>query len=317
MTETAFSGHLFSQVECEHPQQAGVVDSATRASAARWSDPEMARRQEDEAFRAMRVVAYLLLLYFAAQALGFLFGNDDGFANPYFAVVSMATVAVLAGLLFALDARHRQMRRDHADRSSRGLILFAIGGLVSASLIQMHLTGSMNSFHLLLVLAILLVVSWMLEVRDIVLFFVISNVVLAAIIALEYRGVLTYAPLFSHHTGLGRFFLDWRIVAGTIVNYVFVLAAAAFLTMRLRGAFRRHGEEQRALIARLNESLSRIHTLESLLPICASCKKVRNDQGGWDEVEEYLLRNANIQFTHSYCPTCADKMMDEIDKQRK
>jgi FixJ family two-component response regulator len=47
-----------------------------------------------------------------------------------------------------------------------------------------------------------------------------------------------------------------------------------------------------------------VKELSGFLPICASCKKVRNDQGYWDEVEEYMSHRSDVRFTHGFCPTC-------------
>jgi len=52
-----------------------------------------------------------------------------------------------------------------------------------------------------------------------------------------------------------------------------------------------------------NRKLKR--TLSGLLPICASCKKIRNDAGYWDRIESYLCNHAEVQFTHSLCPQCS------------
>jgi hypothetical protein len=50
-----------------------------------------------------------------------------------------------------------------------------------------------------------------------------------------------------------------------------------------------------------------IQTLEGLIPICAACKKIRNDQGYWDVIELYIQRHSQAQFTHGMCPNCAEQ----------
>ncbi|MFI5337850.1 MAG: ANTAR domain-containing response regulator [Opitutales bacterium] len=64
-------------------------------------------------------------------------------------------------------------------------------------------------------------------------------------------------------------------------------------------------------LRRLNEELQRTmaeaRTLGGLLPICCSCKKIRDDQGYWSQVESYLSQRTGVQFTHSYCPECLEK----------
>jgi hypothetical protein len=52
-----------------------------------------------------------------------------------------------------------------------------------------------------------------------------------------------------------------------------------------------------------------IRTLQGLIPICASCKKIRNDLGYWDVLEMYLQKHSDAQFTHGICPECAEGFM--------
>ncbi len=65
--------------------------------------------------------------------------------------------------------------------------------------------------------------------------------------------------------------------------------------------------EQKTLIARLQEALANVKTLKGLLPICASCKKVRDDKGYWHQVEVYVRDRSDAEFSHGICPECAEK----------
>src|SRR5579884_2959050 len=56
----------------------------------------------------------------------------------------------------------------------------------------------------------------------------------------------------------------------------------------------------------------RIKTLEGLIPICAACKKIRNDQGYWDVLESYLQQHSEAQFTHGLCPECVEQYYGSI-----
>ncbi|WP_020677707.1 cache domain-containing protein [Geopsychrobacter electrodiphilus] len=64
---------------------------------------------------------------------------------------------------------------------------------------------------------------------------------------------------------------------------------------------------------------SRIETLRGIVPICAFCKKVRDDQGYWNQVEAYIEKHSEAEFSHSYCPDCVDKNFpqyaDKINKR--
>ncbi|OAI41635.1 response regulator receiver protein [Planctomycetaceae bacterium SCGC AG-212-D15] len=82
------------------------------------------------------------------------------------------------------------------------------------------------------------------------------------------------------------------------------------LGARLR-AGRRIVELQLSLaerMAELEESLARIKHLNGLLPMCAWCKKIRDDQNYWQEVESYVASHSDARFTHGICPACTEKM---------
>lgn len=74
---------------------------------------------------------------------------------------------------------------------------------------------------------------------------------------------------------------------------------------------RRADAERDELIARLQEAVSSIKTLTGLIPICASCKKVRDDQGYWQQVEEYVSAHAQVEFSHGLCPACMAKLYSD------
>jgi PleD family two-component response regulator len=60
--------------------------------------------------------------------------------------------------------------------------------------------------------------------------------------------------------------------------------------------------------AQLADALARVRTLKGLLPICANCKKIRNDQGYWQQVEVYVRDHSDAQFSHGICPGCLPRL---------
>ncbi len=79
----------------------------------------------------------------------------------------------------------------------------------------------------------------------------------------------------------------------------------------------RIGAEKNHLVMKLQEALARIKTLRGMLPICSSCKKVRDDRGYWNQIEQYLKEHSDVEFTHSLCPGCAKKYLQGIDESDK
>ncbi len=86
---------------------------------------------------------------------------------------------------------------------------------------------------------------------------------------------------------------------------------------RAEDALREKEKEQRKLIADLKEALTEIKTLRGFIPICASCKKIRDDEGYWNQLEAYITKHTDAIFTHGICPECAEKARAEIKNTLK
>jgi PAS domain-containing protein len=70
-------------------------------------------------------------------------------------------------------------------------------------------------------------------------------------------------------------------------------------------------EERERLIKELQDALGRVQELRGLLPICASCKSIRDDKGYWTRLEAYLSAHSKAEFSHGICPECARKLYPE------
>lgn len=57
-------------------------------------------------------------------------------------------------------------------------------------------------------------------------------------------------------------------------------------------------------------------TLKGFLPICASCKKIRDDQGYWNQIESYIMDHSEAEFSHGICPECVNKLYPDLDLQK-
>ncbi len=74
---------------------------------------------------------------------------------------------------------------------------------------------------------------------------------------------------------------------------------------RMSDTLRAKEKEQEKLISKLQEALAEIKTLKGLIPICAFCKKIRDDEGYWNQLEAYICKHTDASFTHGVCPECA------------
>ncbi|MBN1894911.1 hypothetical protein JW906_10470, partial [bacterium] len=106
-------------------------------------------------------------------------------------------------------------------------------------------------------------------------------------------------------------------IAALAVSSVILAHQIRTRAIRTRSrALERHVEERTRDLETANrelrDALDRVQTLSGLLPICASCKKIRDDQGYWHQVEEYIRDHSDVRFSHGLCPSCLKKFDSEI-----
>lgn len=102
--------------------------------------------------------------------------------------------------------------------------------------------------------------------------------------------------------------IRFRRLTGESARYVSVIRD---ITERVRVE-----QEKELLIGKLQQALGEVKTLSGLLPICAACKKIRDDQGYWHQVEIFVKKHTEADFTHGLCPECAEKTRDEYLKSK-
>ena len=70
--------------------------------------------------------------------------------------------------------------------------------------------------------------------------------------------------------------------------------------------------ERKQMVIDLQEALSQVKILSGLLPICAKCKAIRNDQGSWQQIESYIKERSEAEFSHCICPVCLKELYPEF-----
>jgi hypothetical protein len=71
--------------------------------------------------------------------------------------------------------------------------------------------------------------------------------------------------------------------------------------------------EKDELIAKLGTTLDKVNLLSGLIPICASCKKIRDDDGYWSQIEVYIRDHSEAEFSHGICPECSKRLYPELN----
>jgi len=98
------------------------------------------------------------------------------------------------------------------------------------------------------------------------------------------------------------------------VDYVTKPFQAAELVARVKTHIdlKEARDEKERLIVELRKALEEVRELSGLLPICSFCKKIRNDQGYWQQVDEYITRHSNATFSHGICPQCMQRHFPDL-----
>lgn len=90
-------------------------------------------------------------------------------------------------------------------------------------------------------------------------------------------------------------------------NTIGLWGAAQDITERIQAE-----KEKEKLIVELEEALKNVKQLSGLFPICSHCKKIRDDKGYWNQIESYIHKHSNADFSHSICPDCAKKYYPDL-----
>lgn len=104
-----------------------------------------------------------------------------------------------------------------------------------------------------------------------------------------------------------------RLIRGQATLFVISLCVVALAAII---AERKQAERHRIkLIGELETALAEIKTLRGLIPLCAWCKKMRDDQGFWQQLEDYLREHTEATFTHGMCPECLDRQIASLERR--
>jgi hypothetical protein len=120
-------------------------------------------------------------------------------------------------------------------------------------------------------------------------------------------------------------FAPWRREICRTIGFaallIVLIAASTWIAYRSWCRQRQAESERELIIVKLEKSLEEVKVLSGLIPICSSCKKVRDDNGYWSQIESYISSRSTAQFSHSICPDCAKRIYPELferkDKKKK
>lgn len=131
----------------------------------------------------------------------------------------------------------------------------------------------------------------------------IITTIIAELAFTYYIGVYDISNMIGHYFKIISFYLVYRAIIAKGIREPYSLI------------FRRLKEKEEALLSeqgRLKEALEQVKVLRGLIPICSSCKKIRDDRGYWQQFESYILKHSEVEFTHGICPSCMEKLYPEF-----
>ena len=102
-----------------------------------------------------------------------------------------------------------------------------------------------------------------------------------------------------------------------LVTYLLIWAMGLVGQFAARYHLNIEKEEREKVIDELQEALAEVKTLSGLLPICASCKKIRDDTGYWNQIEEYFIDHTDVEFSHGICPDCVIKIYPDYQPKEE
>jgi hypothetical protein len=148
---------------------------------------------------------------------------------------------------------------------------------------------------------------------------------LCIIIAAVFGVILAdYIDLFEIVYQWSRAHEAWQVDEIFAAFIILTVGLATFSFRRWREHVREHSElirlmvEKEKMIVELQEASEKIKILRGFLPICSHCKKIRDDEGYWQQVEKYISEHSEAIFSHGICPTCLQEHYSELltEKER-
>jgi len=144
------------------------------------------------------------------------------------------------------------------------------------------------------------------------------------IIGLDYRGakvLAAYEPVGELNLGIVAK-IDLTEVRAPFIKTILISGFIGIIAIALGSMFFIYVSnpllrELYKTIETLQDALKKVKLLSGLLPICASCKKIRDDKGYWNQIESYIREHSEAEFSHGLCPECAKKLYPEIDFKNK
>jgi hypothetical protein len=135
----------------------------------------------------------------------------------------------------------------------------------------------------------------------------------------QIRGAISVTFPIDHLTEIQNTRINWMFFIHALF-WLLGISGISYTSYRLNISERARSKletEREKTITEIQLALAKIKQLQGILPICSSCKKIRDDAGYWHQVEVYISRHTDADFSHSLCEECARKLYPEIYKDKE
>ena len=139
----------------------------------------------------------------------------------------------------------------------------------------------------------------------------VIDLVVILVLAIVVFIVATLFDILERIVAFSQQHENWEIDEIITVSIFLVVALAVFSLRRFR-ELKSSECELKQRYNDLQETQREIHQLRGIFPICASCKKIRDDQGFWHQVESYIRNHSEAEFSHGICPECMKKLYPDF-----
>jgi hypothetical protein len=243
-------------------------------------------------------------------ALGCLLGSvfNTIFGMPLLAIMTTLVVGVIYLWLY-LIGRRKEIYQPL-------LWLFILNG-VALLIMTWFYNGGINGSDILISLVALVAATVVLKTRKIVIILGVFLPLVSMLFLVEYF----YPNLVVGYDSREQRFLD--IYLTLVVSTAVIFAIVALILQSYNHEKKSLDDVNRLLEekmadlkhtnSQLEKTLAEVKTLSGLLPICSSCKKIRDDKGYWNQIETYIKKHSKAAFSHSICPECAEKLYPDLD----
>jgi len=245
-------------------------------------------------------------------------------------LILMYIVLIILDIFNISKNKNPNIGNDIAFYSHLGTLFIQLVFLILSNIKEPQNTSNVNIFHKLIVnvsIYLTFITATFTSVGDniiatsinlyigaifILALFVVVNNLFSIFIYLSNMLILLYfiniSPLLNL-TPEVIYNQDVSIVTFTLIAWLF---SRYLFYSRVDSYLKR--QEREVMISDLQEALENVNTLGGLLPICSSCKQIRDDKGYWNKIETYVSKHSDAEFTHSLCPSCAKKLYPEFEE---